>query len=123
MKCFLEHGKSFKSKFIIEKQQNLLKKLHYENNILKNEASQLKSTNSRLVTKLRSRFVPKTIRTLKFREFNIHGIHSNHTFSSKLAFLILGNTIINLETSFFQNDVSKRKNVSGLIVMFPSFSF
>jgi len=50
----------FKSKFIIEKQQNLLKKLHYENNILKNEASQLKSTNSRLVTKLRSRLQPHT---------------------------------------------------------------
>ena len=56
---FFEHEKSFKSKFIIEKQQNLLKKLHYENNILKNEASQLKSTNSRLVTKLRSRLVSK----------------------------------------------------------------
>ena len=77
---FLENEISFKSKFIIEKQQNLLKKLHYENNILKNEASQLKSTNSRLVTKLRSRLVPKTIRRLNFREFNIHGIHSNHTF-------------------------------------------
>ena len=80
---FANTGKSFKSKFIIEKQQNLLKKLHYENNILKNEASQLKSTNSRLVTKLRSRWILKFIahhfKSDKFSSPNIFSLDFNLT--------------------------------------------
>ena len=46
---------SFKSKYIIERQSSLLKKLQAENNIVKNERNQLQESNKRLVTKLRSR--------------------------------------------------------------------
>lgn len=50
---------SYKSKYVIERQQSLLQKLHSENNILKNESSQLRCTNSKLITKLRSRLQPR----------------------------------------------------------------
>ena len=47
---------SFKSKYIIERQNSLLKKLQAENNIVKNENSQLKLNNGRLVARLRARY-------------------------------------------------------------------
>merc|ERR1712008_482557 len=42
----------FKSKYIIERQSSLLKKLQVENNIIKNERNQLHENNKRLITKL-----------------------------------------------------------------------
>jgi len=49
----------FKSKYIIERQSSLLKKLQVENNIIKNERNQLHENNKRLITKLRSRLAPR----------------------------------------------------------------